>query len=771
MKWKIIDIYRVSSVNDDSNDVLRIKFLVISHMMALKRIPSIFSENSLDIFGKCQKSCFVFIFDLFSNFCEEMISDRFLKIEKFQYNPNTDPRGDVYNLLQKAYTLYQMYYFREKKPLYMTSFLFFEENESYTEPFLLKSVPILRNECLSFRTVIQGSLNAIVKPRKAIPLNSFVLLPPYENPLIVVESSNDILMLMTMNKEFININTRHDPFVLLSNPSIVLKKFFEFKSTDFRKPYPSINTTQNFLLNYEPKEFIKFEPDEIEAFFLEKSTKSKKNECQIEFEPSNPQNIIMELESDSILSEILMESFESRDFYPKHSCHCSLMISSFLSYFRFEFGFSQVTPPLHAQNITDLSDCEYIQLGIPLLAVKKRGEKVLVPANEIIYQWEEEMYTPINGEKCGHFVVFCDSTIGANIPMLKTFINQLSDKYTMYGFGSMTEIPHTEAYHMVHPASLPDYIHSFFQKRALSEFRHIPIISYIVSSPIFHPLFIPHSIAAYISPNSVLSASVSDIKTLAFITYSRIRFFSPSPYGMYHVSERESAALFFGFRYQHPFLLCRDGEAITIHFAYDSESKLLSCVDDIGSVLHVLPMESLDVLPLFLADLKVLLKNIPLRFTVSLFKEFITNKEFNQITSIFEGISEEIGIYTMFPESSIQLYSSPSLIDDAFIIAEPESHFRFESDIHIPIKSGFIVSNNHPPYSVSLLFHKSNNDGDSNLIEFVKHISHLSWLSVKPTSEKRTVSYPPHLAALLRKNNCDSRIVSNFEFLPSVERV
>jgi hypothetical protein len=57
------------------------------------------------------------------------------------------------------------------------------------------------------------------------------------------------------------------------------------------------------------------------------------------------------------------------------------------------------------------------------------------------------------------------------------------------------------------------------------------------------------------------------------------------------------------------------------------------------------------------------------------------------------------------------------------------------------------------------------------LMEYVKNMSHLSWLSVKPGSEKRMILYPPHVCALLRKNDSETLVVNRFKFLPSAECV
>ena len=84
-----------------------------------------------------------------------------------------------------------------------------------------------------------------------------------------------------------------------------------------------------------------------------------------------------------------------------------------------------------------------------------------------------------------------------------------------------------------------------------------------------------------------------------------------------------------------------------------------------------------------------------------------------------------------------------------------------------PSATCYVMSKFQPPYMASIY----RRGGNQQLLEYVTKMSHLSWLSVKPGDEKRTISYPPHICALLRKNNCTCLTISRFEFLPSQEKI
>ena len=97
----------------------------------------------------------------------------------------------------------------------------------------------------------------------------------------------------------------------------------------------------------------------------------------------------------------------------------------------------------------------------------------------------------------------------------------------------------------------------------------------------------------------------------------------------------------------------------------------------------------------------------------------------------------------------------------------PEQEFESNESYTPPQITCYVLSKFHPSYSVSLYRQLDKNM----LINYAKEMSHLSWLTVKPGCKYRTTSYPPHIFALLKMNQCNTLVISRFEFLPPRENI
>ena len=129
-------------------------------------------------------------------------------------------------------------------------------------------------------------------------------------------------------------------------------------------------------------------------------------------------------------------------------------------------------------------------------------------------------------------------------------------------------------------------------------------------------------------------------------------------------------------------------------------------------------------------------------------------------------LDQDILLFSVYPASTVQILFDEDFDDDVIIEDVQQIAFSEQEKYLEPISSVYIASKYHPSYKASV-YHGSKED----LIEYVKTMSNLSWLSVKPGQEKRTISYPPHICALLRKNGCDTTVLSKFEFLPTTEQI
>ena len=770
--YQFIKIYQIKLTINESIDIDKFRLLVLSHSLSLKQIPSVFSENSFLIFPNTTEKYCVICFDIYNNFNNINLNELFL-IDNFIWDFSINNFNFIINLFQYSLTNYYFYKFINYSPIYFSNFLYFEFFENISNQILFKPIPILNNKSLIIRIFIQENIYLESNYFNIPNINSFLLISPYPNPFLVLDSNKDLIHVKNVNEEYFTFNLNSIYYLKILKPNILLKKFFEFNSEDFfelikRNQKDKIKSN---IFSVENKDFINFEIKDIENFLLNQSYEKNSNlNFLIDFLPSHPTYLIYEIENNLNNQKILNQIFQKFNMFPNKYFNSTLSISGFLSFIRFDFGFSKISPPKFSNLFLNFSNFNFKNLGIPNVLVNQNGNLIEYPANLIIENWIENQFLPISGPKYCHFVVFIDKSYGFTLENIQNYISQMKNLYNLLGFGNIKELSNDESYHFILSSSIIDSIDNFFKKKSLAEFQQYPIITFLISSTVFNPSFLPHSILTYIRPNSILSSSSIEISAIAFITYCRVRFFSPSPYGMYSISSREPAVLFFGFRYQPPILLNRKTDNYILHFLWDNNNELLSCVDDIGSLLHVFHCFNLNRIYDFFLDLIDFLKDINLKITFSLFSEGISNDLYEEIIQKFSNILNIISIFSLFPSPYIQFLTDFNFIDDGIVFSNIESQFII-NNLKIPLSSCFIISKNQPSYQISLYF-TNNNLNFNEELEFIAHqFSNLSWLSIKPTCELRTLSYPPHLSALLRKNNGITSIVSPFEFLPSTEKI
>ena len=263
---------------------------------------------------------------------------------------------------------------------------------------------------------------------------------------------------------------------------------------------------------------------------------------------------------------------------------------------------------------------------------------------------------------------------------------------------------------------------------------------------------------------------------------------------MIDIGTRETSTLFFGFRYKPPFLLGRNTEeftghdildvkddekrksnSMTIHIAWDEATKMSSWIDDTGSILHVLPRTDFNTIHRLINDASLLLSGMELKFTLSILAEGISSELYKEISETFGQAMNNFTLFAVSPAPTVQVLFEEQFDEDAVIFASAEQFLENinGNEYMKPQSTCYVVAHTLPAYSVSLYSNPVWNWKPANEIvfEYAKQMSHLSWLSVKPGSEVRTISYPPHICALLRKTGAYVKRVSRYEFLPSMERI
>lgn len=244
--------------------------------------------------------------------------------------------------------------------------------------------------------------------------------------------------------------------------------------------------------------------------------------------------------------------------------------------------------------------------------------------------------------------------------------------------------------------------------------------------------------------------------------------------------------LFFRYRYQPPFSLKRaenEQNGMDIHVAWDCTSKKAVWINDVGDIFHNTEARVLNDITLRIHSIlssSSYSNQLINKITISIFSEYIGDS----ILEPFKKLRRQVDIYSIFPAPSISAKFEDDLQDDIVIFDEleiinglhseksnlipvdiPEGHnneLLFELPAQ-PEASCYVISRNRQAYKVSIY----RGGGKERLLEFVRSMSYLSWLSVKPGHENRTSSFPPHMNALMQLNQSPCSFISKFEFFPA----
>jgi hypothetical protein len=761
------------AVLEDSELTSDRRLLIIAHSLSFHGVPAFFLQESPPYIHPFVLGSVVIAFDLWGAFQSFEISDAFT-IVSHSYSCSAPFDGVFYEHLQRALILESYYVYRDLKPLYFTSYLLFPGTASLSDPFLFQRIPIRRNGSLCIRTTLKGSLDFVLECHQPVPVGSFVLVPPHEHPYSVVGCSSDVLSLVSVEKETLTLSFQDSVFVLLTRPTVLMPNFYRVET-----PGKLFSAKDRRLCHFPTDDFYSFPSEHVDGFLASRFAMDSPPQATAASADWDRSIEFPELSVCQILSQMIRDANERAAIFANLGVGCgfpsrrcttvTISCASFLSFFRFDFGFSVVHPPFHAQPMITGQPCRFDRLGIPRVLVARRGAAIEVAANLVVDDWESHRYQPVSGSKSGHFIVVYAK--GIRLDETKTFFTEFRHLYRQLQFGELSPFPRFNAFYEVAMDGVPAFLSRFFADQCLSEYQQYPVLTFIVGPQIFDLDFKPHSIISYVRPESVSAASSDEIKTFAFIVYSRIRVFAPCPFGMINIAPNDSAALFFGFRYQPPFVLRRRSSSeLTLHVAWDSNGRASAWIDDAGSALHFFPMMPLPKLAEVMTDAVRLLVGVSVRFTVSVLGVGISRELLGSLRASFNGLN--VLIFAVNPEPAVQVIFRDAFDDDAVIFGDQEQ-FR-EGDERVFQEADaccYVVARSLPAYSASLYLDKPGKKAKELLLEFVRDMSHLSWLSVKPGSELRTISLPPQVVALLRKITPPCSLLSRYEFLPSIERI
>lgn len=564
---------------------------------------------------------------------------------------------------------------------------------------------------------------------------------------------------ISSNSSFFNFDTTE--FYTFNDQSF--KDFFEEK---FHKQKPNESTEKNDFYEYETKRKTQ-QSYKIDFF-------DSKNDF-FEYPETNFNSIISEDVSDKEARKELMKTFSRIHEFPNKEIDLILPATSFISFFQFEISLCRSEPLKYTRYFTKFTDVQISHLNNPTIRVNRNGNAQDVNPKTVFEDWKNCHYLPISGKKMASFVVFIVDYHEKN--RVIDFFDALRASFTLLELGVLKPC-HKKGEDAFIETTTSDFFevtNNYFKpsektdkSQILSEFQQCPIISFVVSPIFFDQTLKSHSICTYLSIDQIKKMKQSEIDRIAFIVYSRIRMFHPFPFGMIDIAPQIPASLFYGYRYQHPYIISRNPSytGLTLHIAWDPIKKMASWVDDIGTVSHHFPNQTIQSLCRLMLNITQFLNDITVDITFSIISELPSDELVNQIVSLFGCYLKSFSIFSIIPTPQIQIVVNSKVDDDIIIFDDFELTAPINYIPAIPKCSCYVTSPYCTTYRISHYFNSKGEDEKNCLLEFAKNMSHLSWLSGDPQTNQRLFSFPPHVASLLRKVRVKTKVVTGFEFLP-----
>jgi hypothetical protein len=732
-----------------------LRLLILSHRIAHSGIPAFYLSSSPSYSQFSLSIPTVIVFDYSDTFSDSVIPTDFFRSKQWKITVPDLFSAELMDHFQRALTLCSLYRFSSDSPLYFTTFLLFRGTEFFPEAFLFQQVPVRREKMLCVRTVVQGRLECILDCAYSVATGSFVLLPPYEHPFFVAASLPSEMTLLGVDRSVVMIHSGRCRFEYLTKPHAWMGNFFaQEKEAGFGSPIAA-----------PPEDFFSFKSEEVARFFGKMSIEREPSAYEIHSHEATVAEMIAEQTNDSAARVVIRSQLGTHHFFPSCRQRLRLVVLDGLSLLRFEFGFADCAPPRHGRCLCEYTECQYEQLTIPQVRAKRDGMIWSLGADKVCDVWERDRLTPISGPKTATYIVFCDREVAPRAVL--RFFGDLTHAYRMMGFGKLSANQNSDSVWFGPPEEISRKVEQFFRRNSTAEFDQPPIVCFIIRNQTPDIGFNPPTIVLRINPDRVTQGTSEEMRTLAFMLYSEIRAFLPSMIGAFEMKNDSIMSLFFGFRYQPAFVLARAGPELRMHIAWDPESSITVWIDDIGSVLGTIQVKLVPEISSLINDLVSLLKDANVSLTLTVLGEGITDDQMARIKNDLAGHWQLLDVFAVAPAPAVQVSLPDEFHGDALIIASREQ--TSEREFKEPLATGYVVSRHRPSYMCSLYSVGDGTRKEKALSQYVEAMSHLSWLSVKPGAERRTISYPPHIAALLKRSKTETLAMSRFEFLPSAE--
>jgi hypothetical protein len=235
----------------------------------------------------------------------------------------------------------------------------------------------------------------------------------------------------------------------------------------------------------------------------------------------------------------------------------------------------------------------------------------------------------------------------------------------------------------------------------------------------------------------------TEIQGICFQLYAQLRSYFSIP-----CENPVLEAIYFGFRYQPPFILPRArDDRLNVHVAWDPTSGISIWTDDIGSTLNEIPVKNASELGRFITGLRFGLEDVDVQVSVGILGDAVSEAHLHAL------LQAQLGAFvvSVMPAGAVQVARDLGFENDVVILAGPEYACAAAPPGPTPVAAGTLMSRAHGSYGVALYSNPRRELADDDALAWVaQEFSNLSWTSVRPGAETRTVALPSHFAALMK---------------------
>ncbi|EAY23369.1 hypothetical protein TVAG_070320 [Trichomonas vaginalis G3] len=741
---------------DESKESLKSRLLLLSHQLARKNIPAYCLNKSPEYSPKETEDPIVIAFDLFNQIEEFEFP---VWSELFSWVPTID-KNIKYSFLddmQKAINLSNAYKLSYLNPVYFWTFLYFEIPDSPCNNFIYQNIPVYSQDGIYIRRFITTQPTSYLSRHSRIQPKQLVLIPPYVHPFYVQSVSTNRASCVSITKKVIHVPFENQTFVTFTKWPNSIYRFS-------RSGHNEVEIEKKIEQTDYQTDFYEGVEEGIEQFFAN-------NFCDVEEPPQvlpkefvafptmNAYELIDEMIVNYEERKSLKKMLQINPIFPKLIDQLLLPRIPFISPLSTDTSIPYASSSLGPMP-NQLTSFEGRHLGIPNCLVRQNGRIIQVPVNTCYQNWEENVYSPINGPQNTKYYVY---VIGQVTSAVKIFFKELESYYSSLQLGEL--IPSLNCFETTTEPTLNMKINQRFQ----TEFNVEQPTIFIV-----HPIVFGCNIDAHVITTPIMDCQITEhsedfMKNLALLIYTRLRSFKSEPFGNLYVSAEEVASLFFGFKFHTPFIIQRPNEStdpIRLHIAWDPDTKLSTWCDDTCQFFHT--NRSMDIAGIRETFKKIRngIKDTNISVVMCIVDEGISESLYNEfMAEDFLGVSD-FCLISVFPSPAVQAFFNNKFDDDIIVQSPCERIFDSPEGGYItPLSTCFVVPHNLTPYTVSMFSHQSDDDWNA-LVNVTKELSNMSWTAACFGADKRLSALPIHVRSLLRKARKTTLTVARFEFLP-----